>query len=70
MSQIFKGVLRRLGESEECATCTFRIDSDRMESMTDAEVSPQLPDGEYDLEVNGVHRLATRVNGQWTECKY
>jgi len=70
MDQIIKGILRRPGDQVECATCTVRIDPDKVPSMSDDDVSPKLPDGEYDIEVNGLHLSAIRENGQWAQRQY
>lgn len=67
MIKRFHGVLRGNGRSAEC---TVAVDLDRAEYMSDDDVSPPLPDGEYDLEVNGVHKRATRSNGEWTGSDY
>ncbi len=67
MIQRLHGVLRGNGLS---AKCIVGVDSDRAEYMSDDDVSPHLPDGEYDLEVNGVHKRAIRSDGQWTSSDY
>lgn len=67
MIQRFHGVLRGNGY---VANCFVTVDSDAAEYMSDGDVAPPVPDGEYDLKVNGVHRRAVRANGQWTASEY
>ena len=67
MPQCFHGVLRGNGYA---ANCLVSVDSDGAEYMSDGDVSPPVPDGEYDLEVNGVHRRAVRSNRHWRASEY
>ena len=60
MIKRFFGVLGGNGLS---ATCVYAVDGTGAPYLPDDEVSPRLPDGEYDLEVNGVHMRAIRANG-------
>jgi hypothetical protein len=67
MTQSFQGVL--LGNRLK-AHCSITVDSDHAEYMSDRDVTPPLPGGEYDLEVNGVHKRAVRTNGSWAAFEY
>lgn len=58
----FEGTLRG---PDGTATCIVRVNTAKTEYMDDADVHPPLPDGEYDLQVNGVRRLAIRSGGVW-----
>lgn len=67
MIQRFHSVLRGNGFS---ATCIVEVDSSGAQYLPDDEVNPRLPDGEYDLEVNGIHKRAIRTNGEWKGFDY
>lgn len=67
MSQVFKGVLRG---RELSAACIVSCDSDGAAYLNDVDVSPRLPDGEYDLVINGVQMHATRKDSVWTASDY
>ncbi|MGH9808967.1 MAG: hypothetical protein ACRD9W_17240, partial [Terriglobia bacterium] len=67
MLRRFHGILRGNGY---VAKCFVTVDSDGAEYMSDDGVTPPVPDGKYDLEVNGVHRRAVRANGQWSASEY
>jgi len=67
MIQRFHGVLQGNNLS---AACIVTVDPGHLEYMSDDDVNPRLPDGEYDLEVNGVHKRAIRSNGRWTGSDY
>jgi hypothetical protein len=66
MIQRFHGTLTGNGLS---AICVVSIDSDGAEYLSDADVNPPLPDGEYDLEINRIRKRAVRTNGEWREAK-
>jgi hypothetical protein len=63
----FHGTLRGNGLS---ARCIYVVNEAGADHLSDDEVDPQLPDGEYDLEANGVHKRATRAGGVWTGEDY
>lgn len=47
------------------ATCVLTIDSSGAGYLSDDDVAPPLPDGEYDLRVNGITMRVLRTNGEW-----
>ena len=57
------------GEGGE-AKCVVTVDEDGAAYMSDENVVPRLPDGEYKLEVNGVFRRAIRSKGVWKSHDY
>jgi hypothetical protein len=63
----FRGTLRGPNGT---AACIVRVDERNNAYMDDADVKPSLPDGEYDLEVNGINRPATRYNSLWKASEY
>ena len=49
------------------ADCVTTADRDGVPYLYDTDVEPRLPDGEYELWLNGApFRGATRKDGQWT----
>ena len=67
MSKKFLGTLRGNGL---LASCVYIVDEIGTDHLPDNEVDPRLPDGEYDLEANGVHKRAIRAAGIWTGKDY
>jgi len=61
------GILRRNGY---VADCIVTVDSDGAAYMSDDDVNPPMLDGEYHLEVNGIHMRTVRVNCQWSALTY
>ena len=67
MIRTFRGVLRAGSASSKCVVTT---DSDDVAYLSDHDIEPPLSDGEYDLEINGIHKRAVRANGQWSASDY
>ena len=62
--KVFTGELRGNGRS---ACCRVSHDADGAEYLD--EVTPPLPDGEYELVVNGLKLIAQRRNGVWKKIE-
>jgi len=61
------GVLRGNGY---VADCIVRVDPDGVAYLADEDVTPPMLDGEFDLEINGVHMRAVRLNCVWKAFEY
>ena len=64
-AKVFTGELRG---NELSARCRVWRDEDGAEYLD--EVTPPLPDGDYELLVNGLKLQAQCRNGVWTKIEY